>query len=54
MHAYDNSIEATEANKFAPSPKFLVHMKKSKIIGLAEKIPEWAKGIVTKAILTHE
>jgi predicted ABC-type ATPase len=54
LKVYDNSIEATEANKFAPSPKLLVHMKKGKIISLAAKIPEWAKGIVTKAILTHE
>jgi predicted ABC-type ATPase len=52
LRVFDNSDEANPHTSVAPEPKLLLHMIGGKIVGSCdlEKVPEWAKPILTTAM----
>jgi predicted ABC-type ATPase len=52
LKVYDNSTEASEATGFAPAPELLLHFKNRAILYRNPDIPDWAKPIIAKAMLT--
>lgn len=51
VKVFDNSVEATEATGFAPSPVLLFHLKAGRILHRAPEPPEWVKPIILAALV---
>ena len=52
LKVWDNSTEAGETTGFAPAPVLLLHFKNRAVLYRNPSIPDWAKPIVAKAMLT--
>lgn len=51
VKVFDNSVEATEATGFAPSPVLLLHLKAGRILHRASESPDWVKPIILAALV---
>lgn len=51
LKVFDNSVEASAATGFAPSPLLLLHLKAGKILHRSPAPPDWAKPIVVAALV---
>jgi predicted ABC-type ATPase len=52
LRLFDNSAEGDPAAGHLPAPKFLLHLKRGKVVSLCDlqSVPDWAKPIVQAAL----